>query len=172
MLFFGNPSYPMMTFLHTCDWYTFTRAHSQPHTTNLFLLLNPSFLCVITSIHLVSLFHAHTHNPRFFSLTIFAPSISPVTAPALPSISHLHGNSPATGWPLMANESVRCPGSSSNGGRPGAFKVNAQGGVSTYILVYLAASIAGYLFHLISVSFFLCFWIIWMQKCNAYFLFF
>lgn len=68
----------------------------------------------------------------------------------------------------MANESVRCPGFSSNGGGPGELKVNAQGGVSTYILVYLAASIAEYLFHLISL--FLCFWIIWMQKCNAYFL--
>ncbi|KAG1948491.1 hypothetical protein F2P79_012196 [Pimephales promelas] len=45
-----------------------------------------------------------------------------VMAPALPSISHLHGNSPATGFPLMANESVMSPGFSSNGGGPGKLK--------------------------------------------------
>jgi len=54
-------------------------------------------------------------------------------APALPSISHLHGNSPATGFPLMANESVMSPGFSSNGGGPGELKVNSQGDVSIYI---------------------------------------
>lgn len=145
----------------------------QPHVTNLFPASSILF-CLITLNPFclsLSLSRTHTHNPHFFSLTIFAPSISPVMALAVPSISHLHGNSPATGWPLMANESMRCPGFSSNGGGgPGELKVNAQGGVSTYILVYLAASIAQYLFHSFSL-YFLCFWIIWMQKCNTYFFF-
>lgn len=134
-----------------------TDTHSLVHTLSATCDQPVSILfCVITlnpfSLSL-TLSHSHTHNPHFFSLTIFAPSISPVTAPAVPSISHLHGNSPATGWPLMANESVRCPGFSSNGGGgPGELKVNAHGGVSTYILAYLAASIAEYLSHSIFFS--------------------
>lgn len=98
----------------------------------------------------LSLSHTHTQSSLFL-INHLCPIYFPSEAPALPSISHLHGNSPATGWPLMANESVRCPGSSSSGGGPGVLKVNAQGGVSTYILVYLAASITEYLFHLISL---------------------